>query len=253
MKITPRAKDFIYIFCHINYNSLRQGLRFGAFWHLLWALLIECLFNGWPGGFMRFLHLSLVLATFMAIGFMAAPAKADLLVEPYAGYELGTLNLSYGSGAGITNSGQSFQNSQTGFDLGVRLGYEFPLIFVALDGMYTSGNVASGSGTGAFSSSSMTRTSVFIDAGVHLLFIRGYVGYGFVDNTAISTTLSPSFTGNAIKLGVSFTGIPFIDINLEYIMHSLTNYSISNDPGSYYSNSGKDNVAMLSVSVPFLF
>ena len=203
---------------------------------------------------MRVLILGLVLAAFMAIGLTAAPVKADVLLEPYAGYELGTLNMSYGSGAvPTTNIGQSFQNSQTGFDLGLRLGYEFPLIFVALDGMYTSGNVASGSGTGSFPSSSMTRTSVFVDAGVHILFIRGYVGYGFVDNTAISTTLSPSFTGNAIKLGVSFTGIPFVDINVEYIMHSLTNYSIQSDPGSFYSNSGKDNVAMLSVSVPFLF
>ena len=202
---------------------------------------------------MRALGLGFVLATFLMIGFAVVPAKADVLLEPYAGYEVGTLNMTYGSGAGVTNSGQSFQNSQTGFDLGLRLGYEFPLIFAALDGMYTTGNVGSGSGTGSFSSSSMTRTSVFIDAGVHILFIRGYVGYGFVDNTAISTTNSPSFTGNAIKLGVSFTGIPFVDINVEYIMHTLTNYSIQNDPGNDFTSSGKNNVAMVSVSVPFLF
>jgi hypothetical protein len=64
-----------------------------------------------------------------------------------------------------------------------------------------------------------------------------------------------TFLGSAIKVGAGFTGLPFIAINLDYILSTFSSYTDTSNhslggSGSIYS-SATANTIMLSVSLPF--
>ena len=64
-----------------------------------------------------------------------------------------------------------------------------------------------------------------------------------------------TLSGSALKLGVGFTGLPFVALNLEYIMNDYNKYK---SPGvdqsidsSGYLKDAKMNSILFSLSVPF--
>lgn len=175
----------------------------------------------------------------MALVFtFASVARADLMVEPYLGYQVGTLF--------NTSGNTEYSSSTKGTLTGLRLGYLAPaLLWVALD--YQVG-VA-----GKVSSSSVDvdndRSNFFLDVGVNLPLIRAWAGYGFNNSVTIkpSGANSSNFSGGSmLKAGVGTTIFPFVSVNLEYVVGNYSSYPAS-------STAGKENMTILSVSLPLSF
>jgi hypothetical protein len=83
------------------------------------------------------------------------------------------------------------------------------------------------------------------------LFLRVYAGYIFSANGSSKdkNNLSVDFSkGTGSKLGVGFTGLPFVDINFEYRTGTLNQMSFG---GIDYDTEIKYSTLMLGLSVPF--
>jgi hypothetical protein len=183
---------------------------------------------------LRFLTLGLLVSlTVLAV----RPAKANILLEPYLGYELG--KFSYAT----TPSSTSYDFSSA--VLGARVGYQFAMVFVAADyDLLLGGNLKNG--TNGAPDSTVKGSQLFADVGVSLPLIRAYAGYGFVNSlTATANSFdTTSDGGSAFKLGVGTTILPLVAFNLEYIhtdYDKVTNSTVKSS----------SNVYMLNVSLPF--
>lgn len=172
-----------------------------------------------------------LLAVFaLILGFTSA-AQARVLVEPYLGYEMGTTK----------NPDGKFDGSQ----LGLRLAYSSPIFFWAgLD--YTMG-VSGTFKPDVGSNDDGKRSTLYGVVGVDFpILLRAWAGYGFMNE--IKTDNGGKFKGKATKVGVGFTGLPFVSLNLEYITEKFDEndtFPITNDL--------ENSTYVLSVSLPFEF
>lgn len=191
----------------------------------------------------------LLMATFALI--LPLKSKADLLVEPYLTQEIGVQSARL---APAYFGGIDFGGKTSGTGLGVRLGYTFPLVWTALDiNMMSAGNATydvSGSADDV-----IKRNNYFLDVGVDLPFlIRGWFGYGFKDTyeTENSSGAGGKFEGTATKFGVGFKFIPFVSLNIEYVMHKYDKVSGSSYPLGFsdYFSKMENNALLLSVGIP---
>ncbi len=188
--------------------------------------------------------LNIILAVAL-ISLLALPAKAGLLLEPYLGYQGGTLKTS------ITGGGSEDFNFY-GATLGGRVGLTLPLLFFGADYSLVAGGKVTGNGQNADASQSQ----LFLVGGIAIPLLRAWLGYGLMnDLSAKFSGGEMKFKGDALKLGVGFTGLPFVAINFEYIMNDYKKLSTVGGEGSiggsnYYS-SVKMNSLLVSVSLPF--
>ncbi|MBO9665573.1 MAG: hypothetical protein J7501_02020 [Bdellovibrio sp.] len=173
----------------------------------------------------------LVLALFMG---MSATAHAGLMIEPYLGYEMGKT---------------TDPDGKTDFvNMGLRLAYKTPvMLWVGVDGNFgVSGNFKPDSGADA----TAKRTAYFGVVGIDLpILLRAWAGYGF-NNKVVADNPDGEWSGTAMKLGVGFTGLPFISLNLEYTKDTVDKTSgtvIGTD------NDLNHDAYMLSVSLPLVF
>ena len=183
---------------------------------------------------LRSLALGVLAATTV---FVAQPAKASLLFEPYVGYESGRFH---------TDPSTDWNFSGTA--VGARLGVAFPVLFLALDYQtFLNGKLTNG--TSPAPDQDVTGYTGYADVGFSLPLIRGYVGYGLLNKFNFKNGIyeNTSEGGTAYKVGVGTTLLPIVAINLEY-QHS--DYDKGNGNSNLKSNS---NFYMLSVSVPFNF
>jgi hypothetical protein len=171
----------------------------------------------------------LLLVLALGLGFTST-SHADLMVEPYIGYEMG-------SGS---EGSQDFK--MTGTNLGLRLGYHSGLMFwVAADYMMGSGTIDPDN-SGSFDAK---RSVLGATVGVDLpILLRAWLGYAFTND---SKTDSDTLKGTATKLGVGFTALPFVSLNLEIISDKWDDSSSGADPDA------KNTSYMLSVSLPLNF
>ena len=170
----------------------------------------------------------LVVMLAMVLGF-SATAKADILIEPYLGYEFGKTSDPKGKFSGSA--------------LGARIAYKLPaFVWLGLDAtMGTSGEIdwdASGSGT-----TDAKRETLSAVVGVDLpILLRAWAAYGF--HNKLKPDVGSDIEGKNIKLGIGFTALPFVSLNLEYIKDE------------YDKPTGTDlktENLMLSVSLPLEF
>ncbi|WP_374029982.1 outer membrane beta-barrel protein [Bdellovibrio bacteriovorus] len=169
-----------------------------------------------------------LLAVFAVVLGFSTVSHADLLVEPYLGYEMGTT--------------KDQDGKIEGTQLGLRLGYASPVIFwAALDGtLGVSAKFKPDSG----SDEDAKRTSVYGVVGIDLpILLRGWVGYGFLNEVDLDDT--GKLKGTSYKVGVGFTGLPFISLNLEYLDEKFTERG-GVDLGTDMTNKSY----VLSVSLP---
>lgn len=155
-------------------------------------------------------------------------ANAGLEVEPYLGYTIdGTL-----SQAGATDSDLS------GVGMGARLGYGFlPLLGAGVE-FYKGNLTADASGT----ESDFEPTDIGIYASVDFpILVRAWATYVLSSKVDVA---AGEFSGSGFKLGVGFTGLPFVSINLEY---TTINYDELN--GSSATDVDRSGI-MLGVSLP---
>ncbi|MBX3022159.1 MAG: outer membrane beta-barrel protein [Bdellovibrionales bacterium] len=177
-------------------------------------------------------NLGLGLLSALAIGFAAPKAQAAILLEPYLGYHTGK----YDSG--------SREYDLSGLNFGARLGYQNLGLQLGLDYM-----------TGAWT----VKTDPSLDAEPSDLGL--FVGYQFPvmmrvygvynlqsKNKAKSSAGSSTLEGSGIKLGVGFTSLPLVAVNLEYRSSTYTKVD-----GNSLSKNAKDNTYGLTVSLPLTF
>jgi hypothetical protein len=150
-----------------------------------------------------FNKISLALsAVILSLVVTAPAARADLLIEPYLGYMAGSW------------SQRNTSTSMSGLDYGARLGYQSLGFMVGVD--YMSGAMTDkSSNPGSFN---ITPSDLGVFVGYKFpIMIRVYGVYNFMSDpkyTYGADTMKPD--GSSYKLGLGFTALPFVVINLEY-------------------------------------
>ena len=178
---------------------------------------------------MKFKSLLLIMFTCFSL-----TASAGLLVEPYAGFGSLSTAADFVSGS---NSSVSDESS-TASVIGGKLGYSFILLSAGLDYQIMMGDLDGDSAT-------ISNTSLFV--GVDLPILFRFWGKYIINSEFdydVSSNLDISFK-DGYALGLGFTGLPFVSLNLEY---SLMNYEME------FGNNAKADylvgATVLSVSLP---
>lgn len=157
-------------------------------------------------------------------------ANAGLLLEPYFSYKM--------SGSASFSSG----SSMTGNELGARVGYSTLGFAVGVDttlsGKYTYSN------SGVSSDSTPKNIGVFASYTFPIL-VRGYFAY-LVNAKESFTGAERSGTGT--KIGVQFTGLPFVALGLETVSLSYKDLSVAGVTSSSSETATHTNLAL---SMPF--
>lgn len=179
---------------------------------------------------MKRILLMSALAAFV-FGATAQKAMAGLYVEPYLGYEKGTLD-----------TGGTSDDDITGTGFGVRLGYS--MLSLAFGAEYGTLGGTQEDSSGTESDFDITDMGLFVSYEFPVMF-RVFATY-ILDAKADDGGGEAS--GDGMKFGVGYTGFPFIVINLEKISRNYDTYD-SNGGGSSAIDVKSDSL-MLSVSLP---
>jgi hypothetical protein len=170
------------------------------------------------------------------ISFMTS-VKAALLVEPVLGYNLGT-DLDFGSN----------EYSGNGSAFGGRLGYQQLGFQLGVDYLRSSLNMDDSD----FDEDLTTNEWAGFVGFEFPIFVRVYAGYIFSSQgESENNNQDIDFKdGTGSKLGIGFTGLPFVDINFEYRKVKYDEVKV----GSVTSNDDADyQTYMVSLSLPFNF
>lgn len=158
-------------------------------------------------------------------------ARAGILIEPYFGYLLS------GSNSAISGS------TMSGSDIGGRVGWKILGFGLGID--------ATASGSYSYSNSlsyKPTHMGAFVSFDFPIL-VRGYAA--LMTSTKEAADNGSYYSGNGTKVGVQFTGLPFICVGLETFTTSVTNYT--NAAGASTSKSDTETQTRLAVSIPLNF
>jgi hypothetical protein len=150
-----------------------------------------------------------------AMIFFGSQAFAGILIEPYAGYHIGK-----------TKGGTDPSTNLKGLVYGGRLGYQTMGFQIGAD--YLTGSISDD----ASPSSDYTPTDLGAFVGYQFpVLIRVYAAYGFAPQTSVKTngTTLKYHDGTSYKLGIGYTGLPFVNINFEY----YNSYSKKADAGEF--------------------
>lgn len=163
---------------------------------------------------------------------MVNTASAALLLEPHLGFNLGS-----------TGDGESYNGAQYGMRLGYQqLGFMAGLDFTrsAFDQEMTYNGVTA--------DQKMERNEWGVFAGYNFpILVRAWAAYYFA-NTTKNTSASTEYTGSTTELGVGFTALPFLSVNLMYRMINLDEFKASNGAKSAQDTSTQEYV--IGVSLP---
>lgn len=180
-----------------------------------------------------------ILSTLVLVLFTSS-AWAGIYLEPYVGYEGGTIK---GDVNDSTNGDTEIDYKAKGATFGGKLGYSLLLFAGGLD--YMSGSLKGTSGNTDYNDDTFKDTDfgAFLQFSVPLLF-KLSATY-FFDSKAKGDY---TYKGNGSKIGIGFTMIPFLSINVDVINIS---YDKTNAPVNTFSADLK--ALMVGVSVPLDF
>jgi hypothetical protein len=182
----------------------------------------------------------LVAVLALSLGFASA-AQASIMLEPYLGYEMGTID---NAPKGMATS----TDKTTLTNIGARVGYlNFTGLWLALDLQRASGKYKSD----IYADDNVTRTTIGADVGFDLpIFLRAWIGYGLSNEMKMSER-DVKVTGTNVKMGVGFTFLPFICLNFEYIKEDWKKYD--GDDLKVNQDKFNDTSYLVSVSLPLSF
>ncbi|NOT77838.1 MAG: hypothetical protein HOP07_02405 [Bacteriovoracaceae bacterium] len=142
----------------------------------------------------------------LALTFFAGAAHASFLIEPHLGYNI--------SGSGERGSGASLSKySYSGLQIGARAGYQVLGFMAGLDFTRSSYTFET-KGVASTVNNDIDKNEVGIFVGYNLpILLRAWATYYF-SNTAKYSSSTTETSGNTTELGVGFTGLPFMSINL---------------------------------------
>lgn len=184
-------------------------------------------------------QLTLILA--LVLGY-SSQSHAGLLIEPLIGYSVGTANTELVVPTDTTQNDSS-EESVRGTSYGGRLGYQNFGFQLGLDYLASSmeldGDKFATSEFGGFVGFEFP------------ILIRVYAGYVFSGNGTLEQDDEDlDFEkGSGPKIGVGFTLLPFLDINLEYRSIKYEELEVSNGLGKVDADY---NAIMLGFSLPFV-
>lgn len=172
---------------------------------------------------------------------IANTASASFLVEPHLGYNLS------GSGDNNLTGASRIENDYSGAQYGLKLGYQNLGLMLGLD--FNRSNYDQDFKTSAATTTgAIERSEWGLFVGYNLpILVRAWGAYYF-SNTSKNTTDSTEMTGNTKELGVGFTGLPFLSINVMYRMISLDELKAAN--GTKSSVDVSNHEVVVGVSVP---
>ena len=178
-----------------------------------------------------------------ALILMCGPlAVAGFSVEPYLGYGRGTLDSSLDTDFSFVAAGARVGYGMLGFTGGLD-------IFKSLTGSFEDDQNDKGD-------YDVISASVFASYTFPIL-LRVYAGYTFHYENELDYD-SPLFQTSETEgdggyyLGVGYTGLPFVAVNLEYRVNDFDKQTFENGSSSDLSDTD-DSFFMLSVSLPFDF
>ena len=146
---------------------------------------------------------------FLALALMVNTASADLLIEPHIAYNVS------GSGDGYVGN-ITHDYKYNGAQLGARLGFQTLGFMTGLDYTRSSYDMEDTS-----ASTTITRPHDKNELGLFIgynfpILLRAWGTYYFT-NTSKNDN-DEKYSGNTKELGVGFTALPFLSINLMYRM-----------------------------------
>ncbi len=169
-------------------------------------------------------------------------ANAGFLIEPYTGYRVGSLE--------TTLSGEKYDYGLKGANIGARVGYTFLTFMAGID--YNIGSVdgdvdQAPAGT---PNEEYDTANFGLFAGVQLpILLRGWATYYL--NSTYEEADGDELSGSGFGLGVGFTGLPFVSLNLEYRSLTFDEYSTSTGTTKLSGDNERDaNEIFVSVSLP---
>ena len=174
-----------------------------------------------------------------ALVLMINTASASLLIEPHVAFNLN------GSGEGSVNS-ISHKYEYNGPQYGARLGLQFLGLMAGVDYTRSSFDMEDKfSGTGVTDSFSRNETGVFVGYNFPIL-VRAWGTYYFSNDA--KNDRGDKYSGNTKELGVGFTALPLLSINVMYRMvtwDEINSVKISDDINA--------NEIVVGVSLPLTF
>lgn len=136
---------------------------------------------------------------FLSAVFFISSANAGLLIEPYAGVGQTKTTLDFAGADDGDNSGTL---------MGARLGYSFLLLSAGID--YAINTTKDASDENA----TITNMSAFV--GVDLPILFRFWGEYFINSDIDSDSTGVDFAfKDGYSIGVGFTGLPFVSLNVE--------------------------------------
>lgn len=166
--------------------------------------------------------------------FCGTSAHASFLIDPYLSY------MTSGS------SSISSTSSITGNELGTRLGWEFLGFGLGLDALISGKYTYSTAGTNTDVTPSYM--GVFASYSFPIL-VRGYISY--LVNAKETMSAGDYYSGTGTKIGVQYTGLPFVAIGLESYSGSYNNYTSAAGVSSTRSDTASHT--NLTISLPLSF
>lgn len=195
------------------------------------------------------------------MGFVfALNSFAGLLIEPQIGYILsGNNNYKMGNPSiGLGN----VESTYSGADYGARLGVKFLGVMGGLSyfknsyklkASWKSTNITMTPGS---DNSDWSQDSFGVFVGYNApLWLRAWVAYHFSVTAKVSTpsadwySKGDKMSGSSTELGLGFTGLPFVSLNVIYRMISFTKFTNSMSPLVVQDSSPKE--LLMSISLPF--
>lgn len=180
-----------------------------------------------------FRKLKIFGALILCAGYVSS-ASADILVEPYLGYYTGKYE--------VGSTSEDF----SGLGFGARVGYKHMLgLMLGLD--YMTGKMEDKAAV----KSDITPNQLGFFVGYEFpILLRVYGVYNFMDKTeGKNSTGTTKYEGDSgVKLGVGFTPLPLLSVNLEY---GFSSYDEAN--GHSLSPTFDTKYYGLSVSLPLTF
>ncbi|MDD4975066.1 MAG: hypothetical protein PHY93_11980 [Bacteriovorax sp.] len=180
---------------------------------------------------------SLIAFSVLVLTILTSSAHASLLIEPHLGYNI--------SGGGTT-SGVEYK--YTNPELGLRLGGQILGLMAGLDYTFSSYTWTQSPG----GDDKFDRGEVGLFVGYNFPILLRFWGAYYFSNTAKDTNSTgktatgAEFKGNTKELGVGFTGIPFLSLNLMY-----RNVVFDSKPAVVTGGDISNHEVVLGVSLPF--
>lgn len=192
------------------------------------------------------------LLIFVMSFFALNSAKAGIHIEPYLGYSLA------GSGD-VTFTNSKYDLSYSSPTIGGRLGYSMLGFMAGLDYSMQSFNLKSEIGSTEYKDG-VKKNQLGIFVGYELPILLRVWGTYFIssklegdDAPAVNQLIdrNDEFSdGGGYALGVGFTGLPFVSLNLEYRTLEYDKYEVSGVAASNYTEKLDLSEILFSVSLP---